>query len=169
MELSVTGASTFPTGLESVSDFTSPNDLIIFQIKATQPNINSIGMLCGLSTSGGFNSDERIMIARDTSTLGAYRCLVRDGAVNESDTNTGIASGKDVRIKYTPSTGDVLFEYWNGSVWTDFGIVGANIDLGTSVSVFLFIANTTDDAGGNKVIYDDFFISDNDYLTQYPV
>lgn len=167
LEIYSTAASASEAGLISVNTYSSSNDLIIIQAKATQPTAANISIGFGLTLTDMTGSD-RLLIGRDTATLGAYRCIVKDGGVNEINQNTGIASGKDVRIKYVPSTGAATFEYWNGSSWIEFTSTAGNADLGTTPKVYLNIGSTSADTTSTKVLFDDFFICDNDYSTQYP-
>lgn len=168
LEVYSTGASSTEKGLLLKNAQSSANDLIVVQAKTTQPETDFISMLFGIS-SMPYDTNERCMIGRDTVTKGAYRCLIRDAGVNEIDVNTGVSSGKDTRIKYIPSTGVVTFEYWNGSAWTEFTSTAGNVDLGSSIVAFLYIGGTTTDTSATKALFDDFFVSNNDYSTQYPV
>jgi hypothetical protein len=156
------GANKF--GLKSLSGYSSANDLIIFQAKITLPNDTDMGCIMGLSTFP-LDDNEVAAIQRNSgSPYSDYRIQVKDGGVNEVLTDTGITSGKDVRIKYVPSTGAVTFEYWNGSAWTSLG-TGGNVDLGTTVSAMLY-SNAGGIFTGEQA--DDFFLSENNYSTQYP-
>lgn len=160
-----TGALASVAGLTSVDSFSSTTDLIVVQAKLIADGSK---FSFGLSLDSGYDANERIMFIKDIFTANSLRTLITDGGVNESDLNSGISSDRDIRIKYTPSSGAVLFEYWNSSAWIDFGVVGASTDLGNSVSVFLFIGTEAGDTTANPIIYDNFSITDIDYSTQYP-
>ena len=94
------------------------------------------------------------------------RIVVTDGGASELNLETGIESGKDIRIKYVPSTGALTFEYWNGAAWIEFVGSASNVDLGSSLISRIQTAADANDA--NTVIFDDFFASNNNYSTQYP-
>lgn len=163
LALSALGVTSTKFGLESPSAVGSVNDVIILQAKLTIPNDANQNVFFGLSTFP-IDEDNIACIIRHTATYNQYRILVKDAAVNEINEDTSIASGKDVRVIYIPSTGAVSFEYWNGASWTSLGSSG-NIDLGTTVGYILY---ANGGAAFTGVEYDDFFVSYDNYTTQYP-
>ncbi len=165
LQLTSSGASSASFGLKTDLGYTSANDLLIFQAKITHPDTEDISMTIGISAFP-YDANNRVQFARKVAApITDYRWIIKDGGVNEVNEDTGITTGKDVRIKYVPSTGAITGEYWNGSAWASIGATG-NVDLGSDISAFIITGSNGSVA--TPIIVDDFFISEDNYSTHYP-
>lgn len=143
---------------------TIQNDLIIIQIKMTQPNSTTFTGrfgLCKDSTELAF----RAYLQGSGTAGGTLRFVeVDNNVVTTTETGVTATSGLDVRIKHVPSTNVTTAEYWNGSSWASLGT--HSVDLTGTVYPMILASSTA--AGVNTVKYDDFFLTFADYSTQYP-
>lgn len=106
-------------------------------------------------------------ICNRTAAGGFYRLIVRAGGSTTYDLDTAISKGKDVKITYDISGHDIKFWYWNGSAWTQMGTTQNN-NLGSTVYSLFTVEGSVTNTGANPATYDDFYLSNADYSTQYP-
>ena len=166
--ISKTAAYSGLAGLTSKFGYSSANDLLILQFNCDASNVtnqNNNAFKVGFSEFP-FNINERsqFQIGAVTPRI-TWLTYTGGGIQNQEDT---VQDFSLQRIKLIPSTGAVTFEYWTGSVWSVFAVTSTDtLDLGTTVGFFILSGTST--VTLNPAIFDNVYLSNNDYSTEFPI
>ncbi len=98
------------------------------------------------------------------SSGGTYRLITSAGY----DFETDIAIPQDVKITYDITSHDIKFWYWSGSAWTQMGTT-QNSNIGSTVFAIYTVSDSASFSNADQGQYDDFYMSNADYSTHYPV
>ncbi len=148
------------------SDVSSSADTIVVSANMawTDPGTNEA--YGGVFLWKDVNNWAQIGSRSDGTAVGTYafKSMV-DGS--ETATNTMITQGKDIKMVYTSSTGNVGVFYWNVDEWTL--IFNKTQNTGLTYNVIISQGDRTFFAHADIVYYDNLYFTDEDYATQYPL
>ena len=153
-------------GLATLNGYSSNNDILITQVTIVhQDNSQVVPRFNVTATQGVDLTDRALILNKNSAAFNIVRLVTVDGGSVELNEITSETFPLTVRTKYIPSTGAIVFEFWNGSSWASLGSSG-NVDLGSTV--FANCLSTASSGAGTDITYSDFFISGDDYSTEFP-
>lgn len=156
-----TAKARFANKLQSVSTVSSSNAVAQAYINWTDPTTQEA--LCGMFL---YKDANNYAYVGSRSSGGTYRLLIQSGGSQVYTLDGNIAQNKDVKITFDGTS--VKFWYWNGSAWTQMGTT-QTYNLGANCGVVLSTEDSTSFTGADVVSFDNLYLSDADYSTQYPI
>ncbi len=156
----------FDDNLKSVASVTSSgNGQITVQCNLTWTTDST------LESSGGLflyvDNNNFAQITGRTAAGGKYRLFIRQASTTAYDIDTSQVKGQDVKIEYDFTAHTIKFYFWGGSSWTQLGTT-QTFNLGATAFIVFTAADSVSNTGANPYIYDNAYLVDGIYSTQFP-
>jgi len=159
LSVTTTAAHSYFTGVYSNS-FT--DNILVFNFIVDWNNLSTISF--NFVVTSDADTDDSILITKSSSGYNNIRAVTKeDGSVIDSY-ESSVARNTRVKIKHTYSTGEVIVSYWTGSEWS----ILLESNIATLEARFFLMRISSSGGYTGHMSISDFYITNNDYLTETP-